>query len=521
MNDGGCVFDSEGARTINRCRQAVLERLWRELPRDLGLKTVVDAGCGIGHFSQQLASLGLSVTAFDAREENIQEARRRYAEISFLVMDIEDPDLRKLGEFDCAICFGLLYHLENPFLAIRNVYAITAKILIIESVVAPYRLPTATLVDEGRIRDQALNYIAFVPSEAAFVKMLYRAGFAEVYRVTDLPDHEEFRATFLRRRRRAMLVASKSRLQLQSSVLRLAPEPHQNYQQLWRRGWRNQIDWYYRRIKIVLGWLRRETVSRVPVPVRLPWGSWWVAWNDVMGRHIRFKDDFEKGEQSFLLGFLQPGMVVLDIGAHQGLYTLLASREVVPDGQVISFEPSPRELRRLRWNLRLNRCPNVRMEPLALGSDEDAAELFVCLGRETGCNSLRPPTVSEMTKPIKVSITTLDNYCQKAGIDVVDFVKLDVEGAEMEVLRGARRLLSQKPRPVIMCELADIRTEPWGYRSSMIYEDLAAWGYHWFSIAPDGRLEPCHMKESFHENLLAVPYEKLDLVAGFVGSSGE
>jgi FkbM family methyltransferase len=240
-----------------------------------------------------------------------------------------------------------------------------------------------------------------------------------------------------------------------------------------------------------------------------------------MGRHIRFKDDFEKGEQSFLLGFLQPGMVVLDIGAHQGLYTLLASREVVPDGQVISFEPSPRELQRLRWNLLLNRCPNVRMEPLALGSDEGAADLFVCLGLETGCNSLRPPAVSEATKPIKVSITTLDNYCQKAGIDVVDFVKLDVEGAEMEVLRGARRLLSRKPRPVIMCELADVRTEPWGYRSSMIYEDLAAWGYHWFSIAPDGRLEPCHMKESFHENLLAVPYEKLDLVAGFVGSSGE
>jgi hypothetical protein len=45
MNDGGCVFDSEGARTINRCRQAALDRLWGAL--DLGLKTVVDAGCGL------------------------------------------------------------------------------------------------------------------------------------------------------------------------------------------------------------------------------------------------------------------------------------------------------------------------------------------------------------------------------------------------------------------------------------------------------------------------------------------
>jgi len=239
-----------------------------------------------------------------------------------------------------------------------------------------------------------------------------------------------------------------------------------------------------------------------------------------MGKHIRQRDNFEQGEQSFLLQFLRPGMTVLDIGAHHGLYTLLASRKVGPKGYVIAFEPSTREIRRLRWNLLLNRCRNVRVVPSALGSSEGTVEFFVCLGQETGCNSLRPPAVSEPVSKVKVPITTLDRYLERTGFDRVDSAKIDVEGAEMEVLKGASKLLSHC-RPLILCELADIRTEPWGYRSSEIYEFLASQGYRWFSITLEGRLQPCPPKERFHENLLAVPEEKLGLVAAFVEETAE
>lgn len=259
-----------------------------------------------------------------------------------------------------------------------------------------------------------------------------------------------------------------------------------------------------------------------PLPVRLPWGGWWLAWNnDVLSKHICLREGFEEGEQNFLLHFLQSGMQVFDLGAHHGLYTLLASKRVGPKGQVIAFEPSSRERRRLQWHIKLNRYANVQVEPLALGGSEGVAELFICLGPETGCNSLRPPVVSEPTKPIQVFVTTLDNYLQKSQIDLVDFIKLDVEGAELEVLKGATKLLSHKPQPIIMCELADVRTEPWGYRSVEIYEFLAARGYRWFSITSGGRLRFCPKKERFHENLLAVPEEKIGLVAVFMEDFGK
>ncbi|MEM3485862.1 MAG: FkbM family methyltransferase [Candidatus Methanomethyliaceae archaeon] len=245
-----------------------------------------------------------------------------------------------------------------------------------------------------------------------------------------------------------------------------------------------------------------------------------LAWNDVMGQHFRKCDDFEQGEQSFLLQYLAPGMTVLDIGAHHGLYTLLASKKVGEQGRVIAFEPSPRELRRLKWNLLLNRCCNVHIVPYALGSNEGTAELFVCLGQETGCNSLRPPAVNEPVSKIRVPITTVDHYLERIGVDKVDFMKLDVEGAELEVLRGAVQLL-EGTRPLILCELADLRTEPWGYSSIQIYDFLRSRGYKWFSITPGGKLRSCPRKDRFHENLLAVPQDKLRFVKSFVENESE
>ena len=125
--------------------------------------------------------------------------------------------------------------------------------------------------------------------------------------------------------------------------------------------------------------------------------------------------------------------------------------------------------------------------------------------------ALRPPSVSEPIKPVHVSVTTLDKYLQRFRPGRrVDFIKMDVEGAELEALKGAIGLLYHTPRPTIMCELADVRTEPWGYQSVEIYEYLATRGYKWFSITSNGHLRLCPSKMSFHENLIALPEEKFE-----------
>lgn len=253
----------------------------------------------------------------------------------------------------------------------------------------------------------------------------------------------------------------------------------------------------------------------LPWLIRLPQGGWWLGWNDVTSSRIYLRQGFEEGEQSFLSCFLQNGMTALDIGAHHGFYTLLFSNKVGSHGSVIAFEPSPRELRKLRWNLALNRSRNVHLEPFALSSNGGMATLFVCLGQETGCNSLRPPAVSEPTQPVPVPVTTLDRYLEEHTVGPVDFIKIDVEGAELDVLKGAAKLLNCNSQPIIMCELADIRTEPWGYRSYEVYEFLETYGFRWFSVTPEGRLWPCPRREQYHENLIAIPGDKLSALAIF------
>lgn len=249
---------------------------------------------------------------------------------------------------------------------------------------------------------------------------------------------------------------------------------------------------------------------RIPVPIRLPWGGWWLAGNDVISRRFRLGKGFEEAEQRLLMHLLQPGMTVLDVGAHNGLYTLLANKRVGAQGRVIAFEPSRREQKRLRLHLRINGISGVRVEPFALGASEGTADLYVPQGRSTSFNSLRPPAVSEPIKLVCVPVTTLDRYLEKVQIDTVDFVKLDVEGAELDVLKGATALLTKQPRPILMCEIDDTRTQPWDYHSVAIYDLLVERGYRLFTITPEGRLRPALRQEHFdYTNQIAVPEEKL------------
>jgi SAM-dependent methyltransferase len=216
-------FDLQHYELLNRARGDVVRSLLGELMGPLGLLTAIDVGCGLGYFSQFLKSLGFQVTAVDGRAENVAEGRRRYPDINFSTANAEDLLSLKLPGFDLVLCFGLLYHLENPFRAIRNLYAVTNKVLLVEGMCIPGGRPAMELLDEGPFDDQGLNFVAFYPSEACLVKMLYRSGFPFVYRFRRLPEHPLYRQSVGRKRERTLLVASKVALATASLVL--AEEP--------------------------------------------------------------------------------------------------------------------------------------------------------------------------------------------------------------------------------------------------------------------------------------------------------
>jgi len=205
--NGQTVFDEYG--TINDRRKEFLQSTLTDLIPRYDLRTAMDVGCGLGYFANLLVLMGLDVAAFDGREENVTEARNRYPDIAFNRYDIEDIRVSELEPCDLVLCFGLLYHLENPFRAIRNLSLLTKNFLIIESMVAPFGQPLAVLVDETHAVDQSLNYVALVPSEKALVKMLYKAGFVSVFRALELPDHADFKESMSCKRRRGIFIASK------------------------------------------------------------------------------------------------------------------------------------------------------------------------------------------------------------------------------------------------------------------------------------------------------------------------
>jgi len=247
----------------------------------------------------------------------------------------------------------------------------------------------------------------------------------------------------------------------------------------------------------------------IPLRVRLPFGSCWIARNDATGRMI-LRGHFENAESRFIKQFLKPGMVVLDIGAHHGYYSLLASQKVGPTGRVIAFEPSLRERRILLQHLRLNACTNVQVEETALGETEGRAEFFVVQGRETGCNSLRPPDVRQPTQATEVRVARLDDFIRQQDLKRVDFVKMDVEGAELSVLKGATEFLERRPRPVIFCEVQDLRTRPWGYAAREIVDFLRQRSFSWYVPSADGAVRPLPPGQiEFDGNFVAVPEEKL------------
>jgi FkbM family methyltransferase len=252
----------------------------------------------------------------------------------------------------------------------------------------------------------------------------------------------------------------------------------------------------------------RRWFRDTPAPIRLSTGSWWLLDTDFIGESL-LSGGYERAEQDFAHRFLKAGMTVIDIGAHRGFHTLFFSKKVGKRGHVISFEPSLRDRKRLELHLKINFCRNVELRDCALGEEEGSASLYVVRVNSV-LNSLRPPDTPQESFPTPVPMRKLDDVLSQAQLDRIDFIKLDVEGGELGVLKGAERLLQRIPRPVILCEVVEQRTRPWGHPGRLVIEHLSQRGFVWFELNacgelllfPDGRSE-------FNGNFVAVPNESL------------
>jgi FkbM family methyltransferase len=155
------------------------------------------------------------------------------------------------------------------------------------------------------------------------------------------------------------------------------------------------------------------------------------------------KGDFLPGHESHIVGRFAPkkGDIVIDIGAHIGRYTITSSKQVGNTGKVVAIEADPDNFEILKRNIALNKLTNVLPLNYAVFSTRTRMKLFE-QSASAKYNSLMLARAAKTKNYIEVNADTLDSILNQNGIDNVNWIKIDVEGAEFEVLKGSTKTLS-------------------------------------------------------------------------------
>ncbi|MFC3898596.1 FkbM family methyltransferase [Lentzea rhizosphaerae] len=195
---------------------------------------------------------------------------------------------------------------------------------------------------------------------------------------------------------------------------------------------------------------------------------------------------YAEAELIGLRKIVKPGDVCVDVGAALGLYTVTLSRLVGPQGTVHSVEPLVFAHPALSYVLRPREGRNIRRHSVALGNGQGREVMSVPVrhgspvtGRSfltAGANGLGSNEEFDEHLDVLVKTDTLDNFVTANGITRLDFVKADVEGAELRVLEGAEQTI-ERFKPAFLLEIEERHVERFGYKARDVADFLATRGY--------------------------------------------
>jgi len=217
---------------------------------------------------------------------------------------------------------------------------------------------------------------------------------------------------------------------------------------------------------------------------------------------------------------LQPGDVFVDIGACFGCHTMSGALRVGSLGRVYALEPQPDMFATLQNNLLGNELSNVTADHLALSDQAETLQLYRFADLGIGHTSISSQG-RKVSQVISIPAVTLDAYVEARGIKSVTLIKLDVEGAELKILRGATGLLRDSSPPMWILEINDETAAACGYHPRDLLAFLAQHGYSFYQpiwgrmIRTVTRLKPCSA-DNIHNgmNLLcAIPAVHVDRLA--------
>jgi FkbM family methyltransferase len=252
-------------------------------------------------------------------------------------------------------------------------------------------------------------------------------------------------------------------------------------------------------LKMARNWLdRRDFIFQLEPGIVLP-----PEFDDLM-TYWAFVDGMRGWDAVMHLSraMIRSGDTIVDVGANVGIWTLGAARRAGKHGRAVAFEPVVDNVRRLKRNLMLNGLENVQCEQRVVSDVVGRVTFYQPRGGHSGLGSLSAR--DEVDLPIEAVSTTLDQYCAEAGVGRIDFLKVDVEGAELAVFSGAAGTLSSPDAPAIMFEANDTLAQGMGGSTADVKSLLSSHGYRVYQVGARHLSEVARNASHAGEDLLAL-----------------
>jgi FkbM family methyltransferase len=190
-----------------------------------------------------------------------------------------------------------------------------------------------------------------------------------------------------------------------------------------------------------------------------------------------FPAGYEKDNFDFLTAAVKQGDTVLDVGAHIGLFAVIASKLTGANGKVIAFEPAPATFNLLQQTVKINNAGNtITTIQKAVGSEPGKTTFFISDSVADNSNSLVSYLGDRPLNGIDIDITSIDTVVAEQQLSRVNFIKIDVEGAEYDTLRGAAQTFKRfAPHAIVAIHPVPIVAK--GDKLEDIYDFIVALNY--------------------------------------------
>lgn len=226
--------------------------------------------------------------------------------------------------------------------------------------------------------------------------------------------------------------------------------------------------------------------------------------------YLSINGEYEVLETSLVKKVVKPGNIVVDIGAHIGYYTLIFAKLVGPTGKVFAFEPDPENFSLLKKNIEMNGYKNVILVQKAVADKNSKIKLYLS---EKNKGDHRIYDSFDNREVVEVEAIKLDDYL-KDYLDKINFIKMDIEGAEGGAILGMKNLLAQNKNIKLISEFWPIGLKRFGITAAEYLKILLAEGFTLYQInenkkkivpiTPDELLKTLTIENQHHTNLFCL-----------------